>query len=53
MESGDNEKDYWEQQADLPLLKRGRGWWIEVGVPGVFMVVAPIAVIVVLLIVLL
>ena len=44
MESG--EKDYWEQQAELPLHRRSRGWWIEVGAPSVAMIVVPIAVIV-------
>jgi hypothetical protein len=50
MESAEKktEKDYWEQQAETPLLRRGRGWWVEVGFSNIVLTVAAIAVVVLL-----
>jgi hypothetical protein len=44
----ENERDYWEQQAEKPLRKRGRGWWIEVGLSNAILIVVAIAAVVLL-----
>jgi hypothetical protein len=48
-QKNENEQDYWEQQAEKPLRKRGRGWWAEIGFSNIALVAVVIAAVALLL----